>query len=228
MNSLITFLIQEKGIPETSIILLLTLPIVATIVSIWRQIIGLKSFGIYAPIVMTFALYQLAISGDGLNVLQGLKYGLTLSVIVLVIASLTHEATRRIHLHYLPKMSLILSFVSLGIFVTLVAASYLKRSGFVSIDTLPLLLLITVSEQLISIYIKKGRKIAIAQYIGTLIFSVLTYFLISWGSFQAFLLHYPYISLLTLPVDFFIGRWRGFRIQEYFRFRTLLTDSEPH
>ncbi len=228
MNPLIDFLINQKGIPEQSILLLLLIPIVATIISIWRQVIGLSSFGIYAPIVMTFAFYQLGLTPSGSSLGQGMKYGLALTLMVFASATFAHEITKKIKLHYLPKMSIILSIVAIGIFSLLTLGAYFNRHGFTQIDTLPLLLLITVSEQMISMYNKKGRKTAYLLSFSTLLFSCLTYAFISWGSLQDFLLKYPFISLLTLIATFAIGRWKGFRIKEYFRFKTLLTPSGEH
>lgn len=227
MNPLIEFLIETKGIPETSIILLLMLPMVATIIAFWRQFIGLRTFGIYAPILITFAFYQLSLTQtNNTSLLQGLKYGLSLAVVVFFTAAFAHEMTKQIRLHYLPKMSILLSLVSIGVFGTLVLASYFNRGGFISVDILPLLLMITVSEQMISIYIKKGRKSAYLLTFATLFISSLTYMLISWKWLQTIMLQYPYISLLMLLLDFIIGKWTGFRLKEYFRFKSILNQGE--
>lgn len=227
MNSLIEFLIETKDIPQTSILMLLLLPIVATIISIWRQIVGLKTFGIYAPIMITFTFYQFGVTTDnGINFIQGLKYGLTLSFVVFASAIFAHEITRKVRLHYLPKMSIVLSIVSIGVFITLALAAQFDRWGFISVDTLALLLMITVAEQFISIYIKKGRKAAIVLTIGTVFISSLIYLFIAWDEVHTFILKYPYVMLLTIPANLFIGKWTGFRIEEYFRFKSILTRSE--
>ncbi len=225
MNPMIQFLIETKGIPESSIILLLMLPIVASIFAFWRQIIGLKTFGIYAPIVMTFSFYQLGLANGEMSFSRGIKYGIALALVVFISASLAHEVTRRIRLHYLPKMSIVLSFVSFAVFTMLILASYFDKEGFISIDTLPLLLMITVSEQMISMYIKKGRKKAIMMTIATVIIAIFTFGLISWQSLQEFMLKYPYVPILTLLFNFVIGKWTGFRLQEYLRFKTILKDE---
>lgn len=226
MHPIIEFLIETKGIPQTSIILLLTLPIVATIISIWRQIIGLRTFGIYAPIMMTFAFYQFGIIGSDIYFLQGLKYGLALSVGVFFTASIAHEITKKIKLHYLPKMSLVLSTVAGGVLGLLILAAYLERDGFIAADTLAILLMITVSEQFISMYIKKGRKAASMLSLGTLIISTLMYLFIAWDTVHELLLKYPYLTLITIPINLYVGKWTGFRLKEYFRFKSILAQSE--
>jgi hypothetical protein len=226
MNPLIQTLIETKGIPETTIILLLMLPIVATIIAFWRQVVGLRTFGIYAPISIIFAFYQLGITPDGVNVIQGLKYGLALSVVVFLSASVAHELTKKFRLHYLPKMSIVLSIVTIAVFGLLAAAATLDKGGFIAIDALSILLLITVAEQFISIYIKKGGKSAYLLTIGTLSISILTYLLISWKILQETILKYPYLPLLALILTLFIGKWKGFRLKEYLRFKSILNQSE--
>lgn len=226
MNPLIESLITEQNIPETSIILLLMLPIVATIIAFWRQIIGLRTFGIYAPIVITFAFYQLGITEFGISLGRGLKYGWALALVVFFSAGLAHEVTKRVRLHYLPKMSIVLSAVAFAVFGMLILASYLNREGFIAVDILPLLLMITVSEQLISIYIKKGRKATYILTFGTLFISTLSFVLISWDKLQELVLKYPHFVLITFILNLIIGRWAGFRLKEFFRFNTLMADSE--
>lgn len=226
MNPLIDYLIESKGIPESSIILLLMIPIVATIIAIWRQIVGLRTFGIYAPILIVFAFYQLSRTPLGVNILQGLKYGLALLLVVILSASFAHEITKKIRLHYLPKMSIVLSTVSLAVFCLLFLAGYFNKEGFLLVDTLPILLMITISEQMISIYIKKGRKAAYILTLGTVFISIISFLLISWDRLHNLVLKYPYISFTMILVNLVIGKWTGFRLKEYLRFKSILTQSE--
>lgn len=222
MHPIIEFLIVDKGIPETSIILILTLPIISSIVSIWRHIIGLRAFGIYAPILITFSFYHLSITPNGPDIVQGLKYGLALSTVVFTTAAITHIVTKKIRLHYLPKMSIVLSMVAAGVFALLTVAAYMNRGGFITIDALPILLLITVSEQFISFYIKKGQRAAYVMTVGTMLISIASYLLVAWDTLKNLLFRHPYLSLVTIIFILIIGKWTGFRITEYFRFKNIM------
>jgi hypothetical protein len=86
--------------------------------------------------------------------------------------------------------------------------------------------MIMVSEQLISTYIKKGKKTAYLLTIGTLFVSSISYTLLVWDRVRMLVLAYPWISLITIIINFIIGRWTGFRLKEYIRFKNLLTQSE--
>ena len=53
--SFITQYMINQGVPQETVVLLLMLPIVATIIALARQIIGIKGFGIYTPLIISFA-----------------------------------------------------------------------------------------------------------------------------------------------------------------------------
>ena len=67
----------EQGVPIQTVTLLLMLPIVATLVAFFRQVIGIKAFGIYTPSIITFAL--LAFDPNGL------KYGIAIFISVILV-----------------------------------------------------------------------------------------------------------------------------------------------
>ncbi len=225
MNPIIEFLIIEKNIPESSIVLLLTLPIIASIIAVWRHIIGLRAFGIYAPILITYAFYHLSLTPGGPDIFQGLKYGFALSITVFLSAMISHMITSKIRLHYLPKMSIIISSVAVSVFCILATAAYFNKGGFTSIDAIAILLLITVSEQFISFYIKKGKKTAFALTLSTLVISTFSYLLITWTFIKDLLFKYPLIPLATVIFNLILGKWTGIRITEYLKFRSILQDE---
>ncbi len=54
MSQLITYMVAQ-GVPKETVVLILMLPIVATIIAFARQVIGVKGFGIYTSLIITFA-----------------------------------------------------------------------------------------------------------------------------------------------------------------------------
>ncbi|KKQ57906.1 MAG: hypothetical protein US78_C0030G0001, partial [Parcubacteria group bacterium GW2011_GWD1_38_16] len=56
----------------------------------------------------------------------------------------------------------------------------------------------------------------------TLFISVIGYYIASWPQLIRMILHYPWISLLTIPINIFLGKWTGLRLSEYFRFRQII------
>lgn len=229
MTELIKILLEEMDLSSSILILILTLPIVATIVSFARHIIGLKTYGVYAPIALTYAYYELGIIGDSetSQVMQGIKYGLFLTLIVFFSSALVHLITRQIRLHFVPKMSLVLIGVVISVFIVMSAGALLGKAGLISINVLSLLLIILVAEQFINIYANKNGKTAVSLGIQTVLLALVSYLLISWEAFQNFILNYPiYILLAAILINFLIGKWKGLRLSEIYRFWDILT-SKP-
>jgi len=53
-NLLPADLIANGAVPQTTLIMILMLPVIGTILGISKHVIGFKSLGLYAPIILTF------------------------------------------------------------------------------------------------------------------------------------------------------------------------------
>ena len=125
-----------QSIPEQTLILILMLPVVATIIAFLRQIVGIKAFGIYTPLIITFAFLS-----------TGLGYGLLIFLIVLVSGTLTRLLLRRFRLLYLPRMAIVLSIVAFVIFGLYWAGQQISENNLYSISIFPILIIITLVEK---------------------------------------------------------------------------------
>jgi hypothetical protein len=208
----------EQGVPLETVALLLMLPIVATLVAFFRQVVGIKAFGIYTPSIITFAL----IAFDP----NGLKYGIAIFLSVILVGMVSRYILKRFRLLYLPRVAITLSIVSLSILGILVIGGSFHRTGLAGIDIFPLLIMITLAEKFVATQIEKGNKVASLLALETLIISVAGYFLISWDALTALILEYPWIVLLTFVVNFSLGKWTGLRLSEYLRFRKVFHNMQ--
>ena len=82
--------------------------------------------------------------------------------------------------------------------------------------------MITLVEKFIAVQIEKGNRAAVVLSLETLLISVVGYYIASWHFLVSAILVYPWISLLTIPVNIFLGKWTGLRLSEYFRFRQII------
>ncbi|MGK2848451.1 MAG: 7TM domain-containing protein [Minisyncoccota bacterium] len=212
-HSWILFFI-EQGVPLQTITMLLMLPLIATLVAFFRQVVGIKAFGVYTPSIITFAL--LAFDPNGL------KYGIAMFVSVIVVGMIVRLALRHFRLLYLPRVAITLSLISLSILGILVFAGSQQRTGLASISIFPLLIMITLSEKFVAVQIEKGYKTASILAVETLIISVVGYYLVSWTLLTSLLLTFPWLIFLTLLINVSLGKWTGLRITEYIRFRKII------
>ncbi len=212
-HPLINFIV-EQGVPLQTVALLLMLPIVVTLVAFFRQVVGIKAFGIYTPSIITFAL--LAFDPNGI------KYGIAIFVSVILVGTLSRLLMKKFRLLYLPRVAITVSIVSLAILGVLVIGGIDRRTGLASVSIFPLLIMITLAEKFIATQIEKGSRMALILAVETLVISVVGYFLVSWNALVILILRYPWLILLTFIVNFSLGKWTGLRITELFRFRKVI------
>lgn len=212
-HSLINFIVSQ-GVPIQTVTLLLMLPIIATLVAFFRQVVGIKAFGIYTPSIITFAL----IAFDP----NGIKYGIAIFASVILVGMVSRLMLKHFRLLYLPRVAITLAIVSLAILGILILGGSLQRTGLASISIFPLLIMITLSEKFVAAQIEKGSRVAFILAVETLIISVIGYYLVSWKALETLLLAYPWIVLFTFVINFSLGKWTGLRLTEYFRFRKIL------
>lgn len=220
-------IISQLSIDPNVIIILLFLPLVVTIIGFAKYVIGLKSLGIYAPIVLTFMFYEFGLVGDGLksDPIQGFKYGLFLTFIIFAISALSYLAISKWSLHYYSKLAIVITSVMLVLIGTLAIADLIGRPGLLKINVFSLILIASVTERYMNFLAFKNIPQASLLTLETIFLSSMSYIIISWSALQDLFLAYPMLILLFFPVNYFIGKFSGLRVREYYRFNEIL-DSE--
>lgn len=216
IHPLIDFFILQ-GVPLDTIVLLLMLPIVATLMAFFRQIVGIKAFGIYTPSIVTFAF----LAFDP----KGIKYGIVLFFSVIITGMLSRILLKRFRLLYLPRVALTLTIVALTTLGILVIGGSFNRTGLASVSIFPLLIMITLVEKFVATQIEKGDKTAMILAFETLVISLAGYAVVRYHVLIELIIAHPWVVLLTIPVNLWLGKWTGLRITEYLRFRKIFNQS---
>lgn len=211
ISPIVNFFLQE-GVPFDTVVLIFMLPIIATFIAFLRQVVGIKAFGIYTPLIITFAFLAT----------NGLRYGIVIFIAVIVIGMLMRFVLKPFRLLYLPRVAIMLSVVAVLILVMLVFGGNLRRTGLASVSIFPILIMITLVEKFVSVQIEKGNKTAMILALETLIISVVGYYIASWPTLIRLLIAHPWIIIITLPINIFLGKWTGLRLTEYFRFKEII------
>jgi len=206
----VNFMIN-KGVPANTILLILMLPIVATIIAFARQILGIKAFGIYIPSVVALSF-----------VATGLKYGLAIFILILVFGTLVRLFLQKVKMLHLPRMAIVLTLVSIAILGMLAEGAYHARTGLITVSIFPMLIMIILAEQFVNVQVEKGAATAIKLTLETLILSVVCYFIVTWQTLRTLVIAYPELIFITIILNFALGRWTGLRVSEYFRFRKVI------
>jgi PKD repeat protein len=227
MSYFVNYLI-DSGIPANTVILILMLPVIATIVAFMKQIVGLTTFGVYTPSIITLTFWIL-----------GLKFGILTLIVILLVGTGVRIALSRFRLLYIPKMAVVLSTVALAIFALLIISIRfnLFDAQFFSLSIFPMLILSTLTEKFVNVQTGKGFNRALILVLQTLLVAIIAYiviggeidfflFKLKFSALQGFILSYPEIILLFIIVNIFLGRWTGLKLLEYVRFREVLRHVE--
>lgn len=196
-----------SGVPENTIVLLLLLPIIATIIAGTRQIVGVRGFGIFLPAALAITFVAI-----------GPILGIFLFIAIVVISTLVRLITRKLKLKlsYLPRMALILWFVSIGVLGILFMSPQ-------NVSIFPVLILTLLVEDFTKIQLGKSFKTAFNLTYQTLILALVSYLVLTYIPFQELVVRNPEVALaVTFIIDIILGKYLGLRFMEYYRFRKLI------
>ncbi len=205
----------RSGVPEKTMILILALPLVVTIVSFSRQVIGFRVFGIYLPSILAIVFLDI-----------GLKYGLILFAMIITIGTLMRFLMRRYRLLYLPRMAITLTTIALAMVGFLVIAGYYDFTNIAQATVFSMMLMIILAEKFIEAEIEKGLLETIKLTVETLIISIGAVLLVRWPLLQNYLLSHPEVILLVIIFNMSVGRWTGLRLREYVRFQDVINEEK--
>lgn len=228
-NNVFEVILSSMG-NELSILMLLFIPILFTLYNIFRYIFGFKTFGLAALLSMLGVFFFLGQTYSSIPIYSdfniGLVYGISFIIAIFLGIGLAYFFLKKVQLHYLPKKSIVLVFVIFVLIIIVYAGIEFNMQPIIQIKPITILLLLVLSEQIYSIYIKKSFKDTLSLIIQNITLMSLCYLLITRGDFQLFILKYSWIVFLTIPINFLIGRYTGLRFSEYIRFFDLLIDQE--
>lgn len=208
MNAITVFLIST-GISSNFLYLLLAIPIVATIVLFSKEIIGVQSFNLFITTLSVLAFIS-----------TGLVLGLIITFFILFFDYIIKYFIKDLKLHYTSKIAVVISIASLSIILSLyLAHSFLGINTDISIYSV--LILILLADSLSFTKINKGERKGNIIYIETIAITVISYLLIANDFSKMILLKYPYISIIAIIADIYIGRFSSLRVREFYRFRNV-------
>lgn len=202
------------GVPVNTIILLLMLPIIAFVIAVTRNVIGIRGFGIFLP--ASLAVVFVAI---------GPILGILLFVLIVAISTLVRFFLRRfkVKLLYLPRMALIFWAMAIGVLGVLFLAPVIKSRSLVNVSVFAVLILILLAEDFIRVQLGKSVKTAVSLTSETLIIALISYFVLTLEPLQNFVLINPEISLIATGIlDILLAKYSGLRLMEVWRFRKLI------
>jgi hypothetical protein len=197
----------RQGVPANTIMLIMLLPLLATIVAFFRHVIGVPSIGLLVPIALSITF-----------VATGLTAGIVLLIAIILGSTFSRMLLKKVRIMQLPKMALSIFVVSVFVLIALTATAVAGILTVRQLSIFPILLLILLSERIVSLQIERSSQETLKITAVTMVLGIIGFLLLSSGILRQVVLLYPETVLLLIPINILIGRYFGLRFTEFVRF----------
>lgn len=203
----------DHGISLQTLEILVMIPVIATLVSLARYVIGLKSFGIYPAIILGIS-YSFT----------GLRYGLVITAIVITASILSHNILKKFRMHYITRIAINYCFLVLmimGAFI-LINRFGLGLENIENINPLAIVSIAALSDFFIKNYVKKSPKATFRALAETMLIATIGWFIITRDEVSTLLLNNLWVILLLVAANISLGQFKGLRLIDNLRFKSIL------
>jgi hypothetical protein len=207
-------IVDLTRLPEdmrVTLALLLILPIGGLLTAFARNVIGVKTFGTFAPALLALSfVYSDWISGTVL------LFG------VIGIALFGRALLDALKLLMIPRLGVVLTGVVLSLVMAISVADYLDITPTARAVILPLVIITTLTERIYVTAEEDGVRETLLRAGGTVVVGAGCFALFHWRELSTLLLGYPELHLVTVAVLILIGRYVGYKLTELWRFADLV------
>lgn len=205
-----------NGVSANTIVLLLLLPLIATLVAVLHYVFGLSGYGIFMPTSLAVTFLATGVLG-----------GLILFAVVLLISVFSSMMLRKFKLHFWPARSINLLLISLGTFGIMMISSMIDIVDLSKISIFPVMFMIMLAEEFVRTQLVKSRKEAKRLTMGTLILAIFGAVLMGVRGVQELvLLHPEWTIVIVLVVNLVVGNYKGIRLSELKRFKGAIRSKD--
>lgn len=190
--------------------IVLMIPIGGLVIVMLRQIIGLPTFGTFMPILVALSFRE-----------TGLLWGLGLFALIVIVGLYLRAYFDRLRLLVVPRLASVLTIVVLLIAVLTMVTYKLGINAGLSITLFPMIILTMMIERMALMAEEFGPKEARRSAYGSALAATLAYFAMhnQWVEHLVFV--FPELLLIILACTILLGRYNGYKLSEYFRFKKL-------
>ena len=207
---------------QTMFTTILLIPLGTLVLSFARNIIGIPTFGIFTPILLTLFFKETSFG-----------FGMLFFFVVIIIGIGERYVLDKFYLLAVPRLSIILTLI---IMLMLGYSFYSVEMASISQKHLaffPIVIVTTLIERLSIELAEEGVLKTLKTLFGTLVIVLLVYALFFAPVLEMFMFTNPELLLLIIGMQILIGKYKGYRVSEFIRFRDLVRqkkkmESLPH
>ncbi|MEX0289096.1 MAG: 7TM domain-containing protein [Flavobacteriaceae bacterium] len=207
-------LVRNKTISKKQLFLLLVLPLGGLIVALLRNIVGIRTFGVFLPVLIAFALLE-----------TGFTTGMALFLFLILFVGLISRPFDAMGLLHTPKLVISLTLMVLVMALGNYMGISLGIAWLSSLTLFPTIILTISAERFSKLIVEDGFRKATGTLLQTLIAVSVCFLLFSVKGLDTILILFPELLLLIIAACMLLGRYVGLRWTELFRFQPLLNSK---
>ncbi len=189
---------------------LVLVPIGALIIALLHQVIGIPTFGTFTPILIALSFRE-----------TGLMVGIPLFILVVALGLLIRAGLNYLQLLIVPRLASILTATVLIMGALAVIMEHFNINLGLSISLFPIVILAMTIERAAVMWEEEGAKNVIISGLGSVFVATIGYFCTINDYVQHIAFAFPELLLMVLAVNILLGRYNGYKLTEYLRFRAL-------
>jgi hypothetical protein len=192
----------------------LLLPLGALVVAFFRNGVGVQTFGTFMPVLVAFALREVS-----------LGRGLAMVAVIVLLAILLRLVLERLRLLLVPRLSVLLCVVVLGIAGMALLGSF-GGSDLYSAVLFPMVILTMFVERFTLVMAEEGLRQALGRAAWTVLVAVAVYPIFHNTLAEHLMFGFPELVLVVIGVLVWMGGYTGYRLLDLLRFRAFARPPE--
>ena len=194
---------------------ILLIPIGTLVLAIARNLIGIPTFGIFTPILLTLFFKETSFG-----------FGMLFFGIVVIIGIGEKYVLDKFYLLAVPRLSIILTLI---IMLMLGYSFYSAEMTSISQKHLaffPIVIVTLIIERLSIMITEEGMLNTFKTLLGTLVIVLLVYSLYFISALEMFMFTNPELLFSIIGILILVGKYKGYRLSEFIRFRDLVRQKK--
>lgn len=193
--------------------IMIMIPIGVLVILVLRNLGGLQTLGTFTPVLIALAFRE-----------TQLGFGIVLFTIITALGLALRSYLEHLKLQMLPRLSVVLTFVVVLIAVISLFSHKLGLERGLSVALFPMVILTMTIERLSITWEERGGGHAFKVALGTIVAAAIAHYLMSIEQLNYFMFTFPATLLVMVGFMLAMGRYRGYRLTELFRFKAFLKD----
>lgn len=196
--------------------ILMTIPLGVFLLVILRNVIGLRTFGTFMPVLIALAFRE-----------TQLVWGIFHFVLIIAIGLSIRFYLEHLKLLLVPRLATILIVVIIIMASLSIFSNQFDLNRGLSVALFPMVIITMTIERMSIVWDERGPPEAIMQGMGSLFAATLAYLVMTFPLFEHLMFVFPELILEILAVTLLLGRYSGYRLSELGRFKALTIRGRP-